>query len=82
MGILSWIIVGLLAGALGKLIVPGKQRGGIVMTMFIGILGGLLGGWISTRLGYGGLSGFDLRSLIIAALGAALLIVIVRGLRR
>jgi len=82
MGILSWIIVGLIGGALGKLIVPGKQRGGVVMTLFIGVLGALLGGWISTQLGFGGLSGFDLRSVIIAALGAALLVVVIRGLRK
>lgn len=82
MGILSWILIGLIGGALGKLLVPGKQRGGILMTLVLGVVGALVGGWISTLLGFGGLSGFDLRSVIIAALGAALLVVVIRAIRR
>lgn len=82
MGILSWILIGLIGGALGKLLVPGKQRGGILMTLILGVVGALVGGWISTLLGFGGLSGFDLRSVIIAALGAALLVAVIRAIRR
>lgn len=82
MGILSWILIGLIGGALGKLLVPGRERGGILMTLVLGVVGALVGGWISTLLGFGGLSGFDLRSVIIAALGAALLVVVIRAIRK
>ncbi|WP_346845210.1 GlsB/YeaQ/YmgE family stress response membrane protein [uncultured Rothia sp.] len=48
MGIISWIVLGLIAGALAKLIMPGKQGGGILVTMVLGIVGAFLGGWIGT----------------------------------
>lgn len=82
MGILSWIIIGAIAGVLGKLIVPGPDKGGIIWTVVLGIVGALLGGWISSVLGFGGVTGFDFRSLIIAVLGAALLVIIVRMFQR
>lgn len=82
MGILSWIVIGLIAGMLGKFIVPGPDRGGILFTIVLGVVGALLGGWISTALGYGGVQGFDIRSLFIATLGAALLVIIVRMVLR
>ena len=46
MGIIAWIIIGLLAGAIAKALMPGKDPGGIIITMLIGIAGGLLGGWL------------------------------------
>ena len=46
MGIFSWIILGIIAGALAKLILPGKQGGGIIVTMILGIVGAFLGGWL------------------------------------
>lgn len=82
MAILTWIIVGLIAGALGKFIVPGPDRGGILFTLVLGIVGALLGGWIGTLIGVGGLSGFDLRSILLATLGAVLLVIIVRLVTR
>jgi uncharacterized membrane protein YeaQ/YmgE (transglycosylase-associated protein family) len=78
MGILSWIVFGLIAGAIAKLVTPGRDPGGCIVTMIIGIVGALLGGWIATVLGFGGLSGFDVRSLVIAILGAILLLVLWR----
>lgn len=48
MGIISWIVLGLIAGALAKLIMPGQQGGGILVTMVLGIVGAFLGGWIGT----------------------------------
>jgi uncharacterized membrane protein YeaQ/YmgE (transglycosylase-associated protein family) len=78
MGILSWIVFGLIAGAIAKLVTPGRDPGGCIITIVIGIVGALLGGWIATVLGFGGLSGFDLRSLVIAILGAILLLVLWR----
>jgi len=50
MGILSWIILGLIAGAIAKLILPGKDPGGIIVTIVIGIVGAIIGGYIATLL--------------------------------
>jgi uncharacterized membrane protein YeaQ/YmgE (transglycosylase-associated protein family) len=82
MGILTWILFGLLAGALAKWIMPGEDPGGCVLTTVIGIVGALIGGFIGTALGFGGISGFDIRSLLIAVLGSILLLWIYRLTRR
>ncbi len=76
MGILSWLVIGLLAGALARFLLPGKQRMGCFATTAVGVLGGLLGGFLATLLGFGGISGFDLRSLAIATAVALLLLVV------
>lgn len=76
MGILSWIVIGLLAGGLARLLLPGRQRLGCFATTAVGVLGGLTGGFLATLLGFGGISGFDLRSLAIATAGALLLILV------
>lgn len=81
MGILSWIVFGLVAGVIAKLLMPGRDPGGCIVTMVIGIAGALLGGFLSTALGFGGLSGFDFRSLLIAILGAVILLLIFRLIR-
>lgn len=78
MGIFSWIILGLVAGALGKLFMPGDDPGGILMTMVLGIVGALLGGFIATLIGFGTVNGFNLGSLVIAILGSMLLLFIYR----
>lgn len=82
MGLLSWILFGLIAGAIAKLLTPGRDPGGCILTMIIGAVGALLGGFIVSALGFGGISGFDLRSLLIAIVGAILLLVIYRAVRR
>lgn len=82
MGILAWIVFGLIAGALAKWIMPGEDPGGCVLTMVIGIAGALIGGFIGTRLGFGGIDGFDFRSMLIAVLGSILLLWIYRLTRR
>lgn len=81
MGLGSWIIMGLVAGAIAKFVVPGKDPGGCIMTPAIGVVGALIGGFIATYLGFGGISGFDIRSLVIATLGAIILLVVLRLLR-
>ena len=79
MGILAWIILGLVAGALAKLIMPGKQGGGIILTTVLGIVGALVGGLLGTYVfGFGDISGFDLRSIAIAV-GGALVVLFVYG---
>jgi len=82
MGLLAWIVLGLLAGWLAKLLMPGPDPGGCIVTIIIGIVGALLGGFLSTALGFGGLTGrLDWRSLIIAVLGSIVLLAIWRLLR-
>ena len=83
MGILSWIILGLIAGALGKLVMPGKDPGGFFITILLGIGGALLGGFIGTRLGIGSVTGaFDIRSLLIATAGAIVLLLLYRLIKK
>jgi uncharacterized membrane protein YeaQ/YmgE (transglycosylase-associated protein family) len=74
MGLLSWIVFGLIAGAIAKFLTPGRDPGGCIITIIVGIVGSVLGGMIATWLGYGGISGFDFRSFVIAVLGAILLL--------
>lgn len=75
-GIIAWIILGLVAGALAKLIMPGKDGGGLIMTMILGIIGAVIGGFISTRLGFGSVDGLNLGSIGIAVLGALVVLFI------
>jgi uncharacterized membrane protein YeaQ/YmgE (transglycosylase-associated protein family) len=79
MSLLAWIVLGLLAGLIARALVPGRDPGGCIITILIGIAGALLGGWLSTLFGFGGLAGgLDLRNLIIAVLGAIVLLVLWR----
>lgn len=81
MGILSWIIVGLIAGVLAKFIMGESM--GIVLTIVLGIVGGLLGGFLANVTGIGGeLSGINITSVIIATIGAVIVIAIGRVLSR
>lgn len=82
MGILSWIVFGLIAGALAKWIMPGEDPGGCIVTMLIGIVGAVVGGWLATQFGFGGISGFDFRSMIVAIFGAVLLLWVYRLVSR
>jgi uncharacterized membrane protein YeaQ/YmgE (transglycosylase-associated protein family) len=78
MGIIAWIVFGLLAGWVAKLLMPGKDPGGCIVTMLIGVAGAVLGGFIGTMLGWGGIEGFDLRSFLLAVGGAILLLLLYR----
>jgi uncharacterized membrane protein YeaQ/YmgE (transglycosylase-associated protein family) len=82
MGIATWIVLGLVAGVLAKIIMPGRDPGGIIVTIVLGVLGALIGGFIGTKLGFGNISGFDVRSLAIAVGGAILLLFLHRFLKR
>jgi len=74
MGILSWIIFGLIAGAIAKLINPGDDPGGWIVTILIGIAGAFVGGFIGSLVGFGDISGFNLKSLLLAVAGSLLLL--------
>jgi uncharacterized membrane protein YeaQ/YmgE (transglycosylase-associated protein family) len=77
-GIISWIVVGLIAGILGKLIMPGRDPGGFLLTIVIGMIGALVGGFIVQLLGGTGLTGFSIWSILMATLGAIILLAIYR----
>jgi uncharacterized membrane protein YeaQ/YmgE (transglycosylase-associated protein family) len=79
MGILAWILFGLIAGAIAQLILPGNDPGGNsamgwLITIVIGIVGAFIGGLIGSALGFGGVTGFNIGSFIIAIVGALILL--------
>ncbi|ALU39753.1 hypothetical protein AS188_08295 [Kocuria flava] len=77
MGILGWIVLGLIAGALAKLIMPGNQGGGIIVTIVLGIVGALLGGFLGSLIGIGSIDSFwDLGTWITAIVGALIVLFI------
>ncbi|MBC5805902.1 MAG: GlsB/YeaQ/YmgE family stress response membrane protein [Candidatus Eremiobacter antarcticus] len=79
MSILAWIVVGIIAGFLAKMVVPGEGPGGILGDMIIGIIGAILGGWIYNALGHTGATGVNLPSIIVAFIGAVILLLIIRA---
>ncbi len=74
MGIIAWLVMGLIVGALAKWIMPGKDPGGVIVTIIIGIVGAMIGGWLSTLLGIGRVDGFNLGSIATATVGALILL--------
>ena len=82
MGIFSWIIMGLIVGALAKFLMPGEDPGGIFVTLVIGIAGGFIGGFVGARMGWGTVSGFNLGSIALATGGALVLLIIYRLVKR
>ena len=82
MGILSWIILGLIAGLLAKVIMPGRDPGGLIITILLGIGGAFVGGWIGTQLGIASFTGFTLQGVLVATAGAVVLLLLYRLLRK
>jgi uncharacterized membrane protein YeaQ/YmgE (transglycosylase-associated protein family) len=78
MGILSWILLGLIAGALAKFIMPGKDPGGLIVTILIGIAGAIVGGFLGSFIGLGRVESFDLGGIFIATVGAIVLLILYR----
>jgi uncharacterized membrane protein YeaQ/YmgE (transglycosylase-associated protein family) len=79
MGILGWIVLGLIAGAIAKLIMPGDDPGGIIVTMLLGIVGAVIGGFLGSRIFGIGLQTFwNLQTWIVAIIGALILLIIYR----
>jgi uncharacterized membrane protein YeaQ/YmgE (transglycosylase-associated protein family) len=78
LGIIAWIVLGLLAGMLAKALLPGGQGGGVIVTTVIGILGALVGGAVARALGFGDPIDefFDLSTWLAAVIGAAALLVL------
>lgn len=82
MGLLTWILIGLVAGVVAELILGAGGFGlrGIVIAVLLGVAGALVGGFVSVALGYGDVTGFNIRSLVIATLGALAVIIVVRAI--
>jgi len=82
MEILSWIVMGLIAGLLAKFIMPGKHPGGLVVTILIGMAGAFTGGLIGSFLGVGAVTGFNIGSILLAIGGAVLLLMLYRAMKK
>ncbi|MYM19699.1 GlsB/YeaQ/YmgE family stress response membrane protein [Brevibacterium sp. 5221] len=76
LGFIGWIVVGLVAGAIAKLILPGRQGGGIIATLILGVVGGLLGGFIGSLFGTGGGSMSNPMTWILAVVGSIIVLLI------
>ena len=82
MGILSWIIFGLIAGVIAKFIMPGRDGGGFILTVVLGIIGAVVGGYISVYFGYGRVDGFNVGSFAVAVIGALVVLFVFRLVSR
>jgi uncharacterized membrane protein YeaQ/YmgE (transglycosylase-associated protein family) len=75
MGIIGWIVLGLIAGGIAKLLMPGRDPGGCVITMLLGVAGAFVGGWIGRTLFHVRLGTFfELRTWLLAILGAVVIL--------
>ena len=81
MSILAWIVLGLIAGFIGSKIVN-KSGEGILMDIVLGILGAVAGGWLFNQFGHSGVTGLNIYSLVVAVIGAVILLVIYHAIRR
>jgi len=81
MGIIAWIVLGLLAGIIAKFLLPGDDPGGIIVTTIIGIVGAILGGFVAKALGFGDPIDefFDISTWIAAIIGSLVLLVAYRA---
>ena len=77
--VLGWIIFGLIAGVVAKLLMPGRDPGGFIITILLGIAGSLIGGYVGSLFGVGG---GGILSFVLAVIGALLLLMLYRLIRR
>jgi uncharacterized membrane protein YeaQ/YmgE (transglycosylase-associated protein family) len=82
MGIILWIIFGGLVGWVASLIMKTDAQQGVLVNIIVGIVGAVIGGWLMSMLGEGGVGGFNLYSFLVALLGACVLIAVVKMVRR
>ena len=81
MSIIAWIVLGLIAGFIGSKLVN-KRGDGFFLDIILGIIGSVVGGWVFSLFGGEGVSGLNLHSLIVAVIGAVLVLVIYHAIRR
>jgi uncharacterized membrane protein YeaQ/YmgE (transglycosylase-associated protein family) len=79
MGYVEWIIVGLIAGFLGRRI-TGDEKSGCIYTIAVGVIGALIGGALMHAAGHKGINEFDIRSVLVAALGSVLLLLVLQAI--
>ena len=82
MGIITWLVLGLVVGVLAKFIMPGKDPGGFFITIVIGIAGAFLGGFVGSLAGLGDVDGFNLVSIGLATVGALILLFVYRQFKK
>lgn len=82
MGIIGWIIIGALAGWIASMITKNNKKMGAGLNILVGIIGGFIGGFVMNLLGGSGITGFNLWSLLVAIVGAVILLLIVNALKR
>jgi uncharacterized membrane protein YeaQ/YmgE (transglycosylase-associated protein family) len=82
MSILSWLVVGVIAGFLAKFVVPGEGPGGVIGDLVLGIIGAIIGGWLFNMLGHSAADGINLYSILVALVGAVILLFIGRAFSR
>ena len=82
MGILSWILMGLIVGVIAKLVMPGPDPGGIFITILLGIGGAFVGGYVGSFLGLGSVTGLNPGSLLLSVGGAVLILILHRTIRK
>ncbi len=80
MGFLAFLLLGLIAGAIAKAILPGKQGGGWISTLILGVIGAFVGGWIGSLLGLGSVDEFFSIGTWLLAIGGSILVILVWGL--
>ena len=81
MGIISWLVVGLIAGFIGSKIVN-KKGDGLVLDIILGIVGAIVGGWLFSMFGASGVTGLNLYSLLVSVVGAIVVLVVYHAIRR
>jgi uncharacterized membrane protein YeaQ/YmgE (transglycosylase-associated protein family) len=82
MGIISWIVFGALVGWIASIIMKTNAEQGMLLNIIVGMIGSVIGGWLMSIIGEGGVGGFNVYSFLVALLGACVLIAIVKTVHR
>ena len=82
MGFITWILLGLIAGILAKWIMPGRDGGGMIVTILLGVAGAFVGGYLGSYLGVGRVGGLGITSILTATAGALILLFLYRQFGR
>jgi len=81
MNFISWMLLGLIAGIFAKWIMPGKDEGGVIITIILGVAGAFVGGYLGSFLGMGTVGGLGITSILTATAGALLLLFVYRQIK-
>ncbi|WP_393949701.1 GlsB/YeaQ/YmgE family stress response membrane protein [Kluyvera intermedia] len=81
MGFIYWVFFGLVVGIIARCLMPGKEHFGIIMTVVLGVVGALIGGAVSTFLGFGNVNGFNIYSIVVATVGSIVLLFVIHKLK-